>query len=108
MVGLMSSMPLQAHGLGPKTNLDRVNRGLQGRVVDYTANHGTNRAIYSPALGERRDLYVYLPPCYDPGQHYPLMLWLHGFNQDEESFIQGVVQAIDRAIQEGKLPPLIV
>ena len=49
----------------------RVNRQLHGRVLDYTANHGQDRRIYSPALCQKRDLYVYLPPCYDPCKQYP-------------------------------------
>ena len=41
-------------------NLDRLNRKLRGRVVDYTQNHGADRRICSPILGRTRDLYVYL------------------------------------------------
>ncbi len=108
MLGLVPGTPLRAHGLSPKVNLDRLNRGLHGRVVDHTNNHGADRALWSPSLGEPRDLYVYLPPGYDPALRYPLLLWLHGFSQDEESFLRGVVQALDRAIDEGKLPPTIV
>ena len=32
-------------------SLDRINRKLCGRVVDYTQNHGKDRRIYSPILG---------------------------------------------------------
>jgi S-formylglutathione hydrolase FrmB len=108
LLGLVPGPPLRARGLLLKADLDRVNRGLHGRVVDYTNNHGADRALPSPSLGERRDLYVYLPPDYDPALSYPLILWLHGFSQDEESFIHGVVQALDRAIDERKLPPVVV
>jgi hypothetical protein len=108
LIGLLPGAALQAHGLLPKPNLDRVNRSLYGRVIDHTDNHGADRALFSPSLGMRRDLYVYVPPGFDPDLRYPLILWLHGFAQDEESFLQGVVQAIDRDIHEGKLPPVIV
>jgi S-formylglutathione hydrolase FrmB len=108
MLGLVPGTELRAHGLCSRGDLDRVNRKLHGRVVDYTNNHGADRALPSPSLGERRDLYVYLPPGYDPTLRYPLILWLHGFSQDEESFLQGVVQALDRAMDEGKLPPAVV
>jgi S-formylglutathione hydrolase FrmB len=87
--------------------LDQVNRRLKGHVLDYTFNHGTDRRIYSPSLCDRRDLYVYLPPCYDPQQQYPLAMYLHGFGQDERSFL-GLVEYFDSAIQSGKLPPLII
>jgi pimeloyl-ACP methyl ester carboxylesterase len=53
-------------------------------------------------------MYVYLPPDYDPNQRYPLMLWLHGWAQDEHSFIKYVVEPIDSAITSGKLPTMII
>ena len=90
-------------------NLQRANARLAGCVVDYTDHHGVDRRIWSPALGERRDLYVYLPPGYDPRQTYPIVFWLHGIAQDEQSFLNdGIVDIFDTAIVSGKLPPLIV
>jgi S-formylglutathione hydrolase FrmB len=88
--------------------LDRINRRIAGHVVDYTHNHGHNNALWSSALCERRDLYVYLPPCYDPCKQYPLILWLHGFAQDEHSFLADGVPVLDRAMRTGQLPPAIV
>jgi len=88
--------------------LDRINRELAGRVVDYTDNHGADHRIWSPALGERRDLYVYLPPGFDPCKQYPLILWLHGFAQDEHSFLKDGVRPLDRAMRDGVIPPVIV
>src|SRR5262249_53295287 len=60
------------------------------------------------ALCEKRDLYVYLPPCFDASKQYPLMIWLHGFAQDESSFLNDVVRPLDQAIASGCLPPCIV
>lgn len=102
--------PALAHGANifDRYDLDRANRRIKGHVVDYSRNHGTDRRIWSPALCQHRDLYVYLPPCYDPCQRYPIMLWLHGFAQDEHSFLNDVVPLLDQAIASGKLPPLIV
>lgn len=80
---------------------------LRGRIVDYTDNHGKDCRIYSPALELKRDLYVYLPPGYDPNRRYPLMLWLHGFGGDEKQFLDQAVAALDQAICCGALPPLI-
>ena len=68
-------------------NLDRLNGKLRGRVVDHTWNHGEDRRICSPILGMKRDLYVYLPPGYDPSVAYPLIVYLHGADIDEHAFL---------------------
>ncbi len=91
-----------------KGNLDNINRHLAGQVLDFTDNHGADRRIWSEALCERRDLYVYLPPGYDCHQRYPVILWLHGFAADETSFIKSVVQLFDQAIAAGQIPPSII
>jgi S-formylglutathione hydrolase FrmB len=84
-------------------------RRLAGQLVDYTHNHGRDRRIWSEVLGERRDLYVYLPPGYDPARRYPVMIWLHGLYQDERSFLlERSLHDFDEAIAAGRLPPLII
>ncbi len=88
--------------------LERVNRALHGQLLDFTHNHGSDRRIWSPALGQRRDLYVYLPPGYDPCKRYPLGIFLHGAAQDEQFFLQAQVAQFDQAIAEGLLPPVIL
>jgi S-formylglutathione hydrolase FrmB len=109
---VLFGLPLsQAHAQGwrkDSKDLSIVNTKLAGKVVDYTANHGADHRIWSPSLYQRRDLYVYLPPGYDPGHRYPFMIWLHGFCQDEKSFLYHIAPVIDDAICSGKLPPLIV
>jgi S-formylglutathione hydrolase FrmB len=85
-----------------------VNLRLAGRLVAYTHTlHGDNR-IWSPALGQRRDLYVYLPPGYDPCKSYPVMLWLHGINSDERAFIAQALFELDARMASGRLAPMIV
>ena len=110
-VALAGAAPLHARPLErwfhPTDELAKVNRRLHGRVVDYTCNHGGDRRIYSPSLGEKRDMYVYLPPHYSPHQQYPLVIYLHGFGQDEESFLK-FVELFDAPIACGTLPPLII
>lgn len=88
--------------------LAETNRHLGGRVVDYTANHGHDNRIWSKSLYQRRDVYVYLPPSFDPKQCYPLVMWFHGFAEDEQQFLRHVAPMIDSAIVSGQLPPLIV
>jgi S-formylglutathione hydrolase FrmB len=97
-----------AHPLRYTHSLDRVNRRLQGHVVDYTNNHGADRRLWSPALGQKRDMYVYLPPGFDPHLQYPIILFLHGYAQDEAVFLNEVVERLDRAMVEGRLPPAII
>jgi S-formylglutathione hydrolase FrmB len=92
-----------------RVNLDRLNRRLCGRVVDYTRNHGADRRIDSPILGMRRDLYVYLPPHYDPRLAYPMVLYLHTAQVDEHTLIgPGVIGQVDAMIARGEFPPAII
>src|SRR5262249_6562637 len=88
--------------------LERMNRQLRGTLVDYTHNHGADRRIWSEALGQKRDMYVYLPPGFDPRLSYPIVIWLHGFGQDEHTFAQVIAPRIDKAITCGQLPPHII
>jgi pimeloyl-ACP methyl ester carboxylesterase len=93
--------------LGPY-RFEKYNRQLHGRLVDYTHNHGVDRRIWSEALGAKRDMYVYIPPGFDPSQSYPLVIWLHGFGQDEHTFAKVIAPRIDKAIACGDLPPFII
>ena len=92
---------------GPVPNLDRLNASLSGKVHDYTANHGVDRRIHSAALNQRRDVYVYVPPGYDPAKRYPLVIWLHGMAQDEKTFLE-LVGAFDRGMSNGSLPRCVI
>lgn len=88
-------------------DLSRLNRQLYGQVHDYTANHGRDARIQSAALGQRRDLYVYVPPGYTAEKRYPLVIWLHGLAQDETSFLK-VVPVLDREMASGSLPKCVI
>jgi len=101
-------VPAESGPLCGRGELDRVNSCLRGQVLDYTYNHGCDRRIWSDALGQKRDLYVYLPPGYDPQKKYSLIVFLHGAVQDETYFLQNIVPLFDQAIAEGKLPPTII
>jgi hypothetical protein len=82
-------------------------RRLKGSIVDHTGNHGQDHRIWSRSLHQWRDLYVYLPPGFDPHERYPIVFYLHPFAYDERTFLR-LVGYIDDAIVCGKLPPLIV
>jgi S-formylglutathione hydrolase FrmB len=92
-----------------KVNLDRLNRKLCGKVVDYTSNHGQDRRICSTILGMKRDLYVYLPPGYDPKLAYPMVLFLHTAQVDEHTLIApGIIETVDAMIANGEFPPAVL
>jgi S-formylglutathione hydrolase FrmB len=105
---LVGLAPAAANHLPRPFELDRLNRRLAGQVIDHTRHHGSDRRIWSEALGEKREMYVYLPPHFDPDKCYPLIIWLHGFAQDEHSFLEYVVEPLDKAMTSGRLPPAIV
>lgn len=105
---LSVTLPASAHPIRRFFALDRVNAQIQGRIVDFSRNHGPDNRIWSPALQQKRDLYVYLPPGFDPCKHYPLAMWLHGVAQDEQTFLKDVIRPLDQAISAGRMPPLIL
>ena len=93
---------------GSDCSADAINARLCGTLLDFTRRACGDRRIYSHALCECRDLYVYLPPGYDPNGCYPLLVWLHSYTDDEREFARHVVDVIDQAIVCGQLPPLVV
>jgi S-formylglutathione hydrolase FrmB len=109
LLALASLVLCMAHAQAQSVTLvDRINSGIRGTLVDYTQNNGCDRRIYSSALCECRDLYVYLPPGYDRSGHYPLLIWLHSYTDDECEFAKHVVPILDAAIVAGQLPPMVV
>ena len=92
---------------GPFVDLDRLNRSLRGRVDDYTHNHGRDNRFCSDALGQKRDMYVYVPPGYDPNKRYPVVFWLHGFAQDEKTFLE-LIETFDCLMHKGRFPRCIM
>ena len=110
LLSLLSALPGTVRATGwrkDNTELIELNRKLKGKVLDYTANHGHDNRIWSRALGQRRDLYVYLPPNFDPRERYPICIFLHGLGQDEQVMLD-LAPMIDHSIYVGDLPPLIV
>lgn len=90
-------------------SLRLLNVELDGRVDDFTRNHGRFKRIKSAVLDTRKDLYVYTPPGYCSQRKYPLVLWLHGAFGDEHSFFEGAqLRFVDHEILCGRLPPMII
>ncbi len=90
-----------------RNQIEVLNTRLAGQVLDYTYNHRVDHRIYSAALAEKRDLYIYLPPGYDHAKSYPLMIWMHGFGQDEKNFLD-LVASFDKGMRCGELPQMII
>jgi poly(3-hydroxybutyrate) depolymerase len=110
VIALAANAPPARAQFRNRADVDRLNRRLAGRVVDYTHNHGADRRVYSPALGMPRDFYVYLPPGYDPQRFaYPILVYMHMGYVDEHTFSgsRRVVE-LDRMIQRGEFPPTVV
>jgi S-formylglutathione hydrolase FrmB len=112
LAGLLSlCLPLAVAGaiLDRPPDLAAVNCRLKGRVLDFTHNHGADHRIWSSALHQYRDLYVYVPPGFECHKRYPILLWLHGLAVDEQSFLtEHIAELFDRAIVCGQIPPLII
>ncbi len=104
-LAMVSAVRAQAWDLSSR----RLERRLQGTLVNYTNKHGTDRRIFSPILGMRRDLCVYLPPGYDPHRAYPLVLFFHMAGFDENYFTHSdLLTTLDRLILAGQCPPVVV
>jgi enterochelin esterase family protein len=76
--------------------------------------HGTVtiHTFKSKALGEMRQIEVYLPPGYleHPERRYPVLYLLHGSGDDERGWrVMGRAPAIaDNLLAEGKIVPMII
>ncbi|MBY0586312.1 enterochelin esterase [bacterium] len=93
----------------PPVNIDKLNQELAGQLVDHTHNHGADHRVWSAILCQKRDLYVYLPPGYCSQKRYPVIFWLHGAFGDETPFpINAALVDLDRKIQKGCMPPVII
>jgi S-formylglutathione hydrolase FrmB len=102
------TLPAQAQYLN-RVKIERVNRRLAGQLIDYTKNHRDDRRIYSSILGMPRDLYVYLPPGYNPACTYPLVLFFHMADVDEHYFAgSNLLHEVDDLIVHGKFPPAVL
>lgn len=103
---LLPSAPAHA-GIGERIEFRAVNFLLHGKLLDYTDKHGSDRRIWSEALGAKRNVYVYLPPGFDRTQRYPVIFLLHGFAQDESALFY-ILPKLDREIESGRFPATIL
>jgi S-formylglutathione hydrolase FrmB len=90
-----------------KHQIEYLNAQMRGTLLDYTHNHDRDRRLWSTALNQKRDAYVYLPPGYDGITAFPCMIWMHGFGQDEKTFLD-FIPTLDRGIASGQFPPIVI
>ncbi len=74
--------------------------------------------IIEGAAGARKDIYIYLPPQYDPIKHQPglmsegfsVLYLLHDFGSDYSTFVSvyKITQIADQLIAEGQIQPMII
>jgi S-formylglutathione hydrolase FrmB len=105
---LMLAANSRSQASGFLKRIPRLERQYHGQVLDFTKNYRVDNRLWSPALQEKRDLYVYLPPGFDASKRYPFVFWLHGIEQDEKGFLKDGLPEIDAAIACGRLPPVII
>jgi enterochelin esterase-like enzyme len=71
-----------------------------------------NIHVWSPAVGRRQRVEVYLPPGYaDRGsRRYPVFYLLHGFPGDPDGFIRAVRAGVDEDVlmAKGRVKPMIL
>lgn len=87
--------------------------GSEGELVIHRL---ASEVLRGNPLGDptERDLYVYLPPRYDPTRAYPAVLGVVGFTGtggmlfNVDPLVEGLRTRLDRLIGSGACPPLIV
>jgi|GEM_PF-263839 len=66
--------------------------------------------LYSAALGKTMKFNVYLPKGYDPGVDYPVLYLFHGYQGNENGWLNGlqVKEKADALLDQGRIFPLII
>ena len=85
-------------------------------VMPVVCHRLTSRVLAGNPLGDptERDLYVYLPPGYDPAVRYPALLAVVGYTGTGGSLfnidhlVEPLHRRLDRLIAAGTCPPVIV
>ena len=70
----------------------------------------TRETYLSAVSAHERKYTLYLPPCYQAADEaYPVLMLLHGSDADDSQWARlGFLDALERAIQQGAAPPMIV
>ena len=76
----------------------------------WTQGTVRHTAYPSAIMRQQMQYTVYLPPCYEESPElYPVVYLMHGSNSDDSLWINlGIVDALNKGISGGTLPPMIV
>ena len=95
------SIFLASSALAQAQALTESNCGEAGALQD---------AVYASQITGREHRYaVYLPPCFESGGAYPLLILLHGSDADQRQWARlGFIDALDDGIRAGDATPMVV
>lgn len=93
---------------GPFRIMGGVPINLKGELIDLTNENGKDNRIWSDTLGAYRNLYIYLPPDYDPAKPSKVMFWFHAFLQETSWFAKNSLSEIDAKMAAGELPSVVL
>lgn len=94
---------------GWAAQLGEITLSTDSEVVN-PASEIQSLKINSAALGKEMRLNVYLPPGYSTSQSYPTLYLFHGFQGNENGWINGlqVRETADALLSEGLISPMII
>ncbi len=82
--------------------------GQSGACIPRYGSIDVN-TIFSEPLNTDLTVRVYLPPCYDPANQYPVLYLLHGQGSTDELWDElGANEVADVLIREGRVKPFII
>lgn len=79
-------------------------------VCRESAGQVVSTSFYSAIIGGDVPYLMYQPPCfYETWRRYPYVVLMHGTGYDEGMWVElGVVEALDKGIRTGTLPPMVL
>lgn len=104
----MTSKPVQYKSTPTKTTEPRTKTNTP-QVCNDTQGIITRESIHSTVLPGQLVFSVYLPPCYDTRNVYPVLYLLHGLSYTDNQWVRlGMIAAADRLILSKEIYPLII
>ncbi|MDQ0091318.1 enterochelin esterase-like enzyme [Paenibacillus anaericanus] len=94
---------------GWATQLGNITISTDGEMVNPFSEI-QSLTINSVALGKTMRLNVYLPPGYSANETYPTLYMFHGFQGDENGWLNGlqVKETADDLLSQGLITPMII